>query len=71
VNRTRDHFFAGPALAGDQHGHFGRGDALDERAQFHDRGMVPDEDSLDRKRSLVLREFRLERHPLNSLHNRR
>jgi hypothetical protein len=33
--------------------------------------MVPDEDSLDRKRSLGLREFRLERHPLNSLHNRR
>jgi hypothetical protein len=65
MNRLRDHFLAGPALTGDQHRHFGWGDALDQRAQFYDRGMVPDQDPLDRKRSLGLRAFRLERHPLS------
>src|SRR5260370_28067822 len=71
MNRLRDHFLAGPALTGDKHRNFGWGDPLNKGAQFYDRGMIPDQDSLDRKRSLGLGEFwLLERHPVNSPYNR-
>ena len=48
MDRLRDDLLAGAALAGDQHGRVGGGDALDQRTQLDDRRMFADEAALER-----------------------
>jgi hypothetical protein len=54
VYRLRDDFFAGSALACDQHRRVSRSDALNERAKLDDRRMRSDQDLFERERAALL-----------------